>query len=314
VDNDNNDVQDWFVELLNFLFLFQHEMTWNDFEHEIIYKNRYFSKHGVIETIAQNVEKASKEINEGMLLFRARIYEYESAKDLSAMLNELSDSHEELNHLSDDEKKQIVKDFAETKNSEIIGRLLYLYGKSTKDEEQMQKYLKNNKEDNLFKGYDKSNSTAPPIDKTTEGRANPAFIRYLYLAESCETAMYEVRPIIGQEVSVAPMKVRKRLKLYDFTVLIEEEGTAEVKANKESLFNVIGKAFTKPNHNRNELYIPTQYLAEYIKMLGFDGIRYGSALHKGGKNIMIFDPDLCEAISSDKYEINNVVLEMVKTT
>lgn len=38
-------------------------------------------------------------------------------------------------------------------------------------------------------------------------------------------------------------------------------------------------------------YVPTQYLAEAILDLGYDGIRYRSAVRTGGANFVFFDPE-----------------------
>ena len=38
-------------------------------------------------------------------------------------------------------------------------------------------------------------------------------------------------------------------------------------------------------------YVPTQYLAEAILEIGYDGIRYRSAVRKGGTNFVFFEPD-----------------------
>ena len=36
-------------------------------------------------------------------------------------------------------------------------------------------------------------------------------------------------------------------------------------------------------------YVPTQYLAEVILNANYDGIRYKSAIHRGGFNVVFFD-------------------------
>ena len=37
-------------------------------------------------------------------------------------------------------------------------------------------------------------------------------------------------------------------------------------------------------------YLPTQYISDFIKQMGFDGICYNSTLMEGGENYAIFDP------------------------
>ena len=55
-------------------------------------------------------------------------------------------------------------------------------------------------------------------------------------------------------------------------------------------------------------YIPSQIIAEYLKNLGYDGIRYNSSLHFGGVNLTIFNYEKCEAISSQDFRIEDIKL------
>jgi hypothetical protein len=53
----------------------------------------------------------------------------------------------------------------------------------------------------------------PIPDKATDGRANPRGIPCLYLATKKDTAVLEVRPLIGSYVSVAQFAVMRELHL-----------------------------------------------------------------------------------------------------
>ena len=52
----------------------------------------------------------------------------------------------------------------------------------------------------------------PIKGKSSEGRANPRGITYLYLANNKDTACAEVRPYKGAFISVAIFKVKRELK------------------------------------------------------------------------------------------------------
>lgn len=54
---------------------------------------------------------------------------------------------------------------------------------------------------------------------------------------------------------------------------------------------VLSTCFSRPNFKDDFEYLPTQYLCEYIRELGFDGIRFGSSVKHGGINVIIFDTD-----------------------
>lgn len=51
---------------------------------------------------------------------------------------------------------------------------------------------------------------------------------------------------------------------------------------------MISDLFSRPVIN-DENYYSTQYICEYIKHLGFDGIRFKSSLDSNGKNYVLFN-------------------------
>ena len=160
-----------------------------------------------------------------------------------------------------------------------------------------------------FKGFNASDSGAPPADLGTAGRINPKKIRYLYLAESPETAIYEVRPTIGQYVSVAYFRTVDEVKIYDLTQEIKTSEGEDPKSDY-ALFNVIQQRFSEPNAGDTFRYLPTQYLGEVIKQMGFDGIRFKSSLKNDGINIVLFDDKKCKAFRSDLIRVGDIELRI----
>jgi hypothetical protein len=59
-------------------------------------------------------------------------------------------------------------------------------------------------------------------------------------------------------------------------------------------------------------YLPSQYLCEYVKSLGYDAIEYGSSLKEGGINIAVFNDNKLEVKSTEVYEITSVNLTYQK--
>lgn len=161
-------------------------------------------------------------------------------------------------------------------------------------------------EKSIFWGYDEEGSFVPKDNNVVvEGRTNPALIKYLYTAESPYTALAEVRPYINDKVSVAEIGVLEEMKIVDFSY----KRYTESKTLEDMLLLCIMTDFAQPiNINKHE-YIPTQYIAEYLKNLGYDGIRFNSSLHKCGFNITIFNYYKCKAISSKLYRITNFCIE-----
>ena len=66
------------------------------------------------------------------------------------------------------------------------------------------------------------------------------------------------------------------------------------------LHKMISMAFSEPYKGNEKDYYPTQYLCEYIKELGFEGIRYYSSLDSNAKDIVIFN-----TLPNKKYEIRS---------
>ncbi|WP_276308804.1 RES family NAD+ phosphorylase [Gardnerella vaginalis] len=52
----------------------------------------------------------------------------------------------------------------------------------------------------------------------------------------------------------------------------------------------IAEEISKPIRNHNTLdYIPTQYISDYIKSKGYDGIEYVSVVSDAVKNLAVFN-------------------------
>ena len=76
------------------------------------------------------------------------------------------------------------------------------------------------------------------------------------------------------------------------------------------LYNTIGAMFSRPYNGDASKYLSTQYIAEEIKNMGFDGLRFRSSLNKNGYNIVLFNPDDCVAVSSDLVEVKGIDLKL----
>lgn len=153
----------------------------------------------------------------------------------------------------------------------------------------------------VYEGYDEKNSFVPPANVTGSGRANPERIVYLYAAKEIITAIGETRPRIFDHISVAKIQILRDLRLADFTVVDESE---ELSLEAAKLME-IEQAFSQTCRDPID-YIPTQYIAEYVKTLGYDGIAFRSSYVPGGTNITIFDPEVAKAIASAPYKMDSI--------
>ena len=128
-----------------------------------------------------------------------------------------------------------------------------------------------------------------------EGRANPRGIPCLYVATDSETAMAEVRPWLGANVSIGQFRLKKQVTLIDFSVGHDAAGKyffeePDPLIRESTIWNQVDKAFSEPvsNDMAEADYVPTQIISEFFKKQGFDGVVYKSKLGQG-HNLALFD-------------------------
>lgn len=148
----------------------------------------------------------------------------------------------------------------------------------------------------------------PLLDSAAEGRANSKGIPYLYVATEKETAMSEVRPWLGAILSVGRLRLKRDLRVLDFSVeqgkkshfYFEEPSAEEIMS---AVWSDIDNAFSKPTKasDLKSEYAPTQIISEFIKSKGYDGIAYKSALAEG-HNICLFDLESADVVDCFIYK------------
>ena len=164
----------------------------------------------------------------------------------------------------------------------------------------------------------------PLQDRAKEGRVNPAGIPVLYLATSEQTAISEVRPWIGTEISLAQFKIVRDLRALDLSLghdqwpighlTLEELGGEKVPdaQKKEKVVWVeIDNAFSRPVTPSDDTayYAPTQILAELFQDAGYDAIAYRSQFGEMGYNIALFNVDDAEPITAVPCRITKINVE-----
>lgn len=171
---------------------------------------------------------------------------------------------------------------------------------------------------------DPNEMSAPPSEKAGNGRANPLGIPYLYLGSTRDTAISEIRPQKGDNVTVAEFTLNKgnrgHLKILDLRdprksispFSVEEEQHVVFLREHIDILIHFGEALSVPvsSSSRSLDYLPTQYLCELIKMCNFDGVLYKSSLAEGF-NLALFNPEHAETTQEDisQYVITNAAIE-----
>ena len=168
--------------------------------------------------------------------------------------------------------------------------------------------------------YSKKEMGNPPNHLAKSGRANPTGISYLYLANDITTTLYEARASLFDYVSVGTFRLEENIKVinlsrktYDVFRLAELETLEEVLIHS-SFIDKLEQELSKPRRkNDSELdYLPTQYLSELIKSMGFDGIEFLSSLYSEGHNIAIFYPEKFKCLDVATYDIIDIKIDYNK--
>lgn len=160
---------------------------------------------------------------------------------------------------------------------------------------------------------------APPKRKASQGRANPAGIPYLYLASNATTAISEIRPHTGEVATVADFSIQGSVAILDLrdprtTVspfLLEDETEIALLRGDIAFLERLGEELTRPvlPHAAAIDYIPSQYLCEFIKNCGFDGVMYRSSVGDG-VNLALFDPAKAQPASAQQKKVARVSVEL----
>lgn len=165
-------------------------------------------------------------------------------------------------------------------------------------------------------GFNVNEIGHPPPEKAKAGRANPVGISYLYVADDILTTFYEARASMYDYVTVGEFQLEEDLivvnlrgNTYD-PIYLAEQGVLQDFLKHLPFINKLEKELSKPRRRAdNDLdYLPTQYLSEFVKSIGYDAIEYQSSLCSHGFNLAIFNPNKLKCISTEVYEIEDLGL------
>lgn len=305
---------DIWVKLLYYLIMdtySKNEMIWNDFCHKI--KNQEFSQHKIIKILDQIKEECASWILPQTKLYRARKLKYNELKSIYYNKSCFKNLYKQIKDLLPNE--HVEEDF----NLNMFGFLKHILKLNDYEKAKsiFNQWLDDNKE-LKFWGFSKKDSGTNFSDDSSAGRLNKKDQHHFYAAFDIETAITEVQPILNQSVSVADIEILKKLKVLDLTINLNWND--ENNFGKNTNISFISEQCSKPCFNDTDFYEPTQFLSNYIKDAGFDGIIYSSSLNKNGRNIIIFDTQNIEydmdkinatyhILSSKLYNITNISIE-----
>lgn len=163
---------------------------------------------------------------------------------------------------------------------------------------------------------------APPREIAAHGRANPAGIPYLYLGSTELTAISETRPHTGEVACVADFEIDDGLSIIDLRspqrtaspfLLESPEDIGALRSDLPFLMR-LGQELTRPVLPQTAAidYTPSQYLCEFIKGQGYDGVIYGSSV-SDGMNLALFDPKTAHTQTVRQFSINRVWVDAAQS-
>lgn len=171
-----------------------------------------------------------------------------------------------------------------------------------------------------IKGFKASEMGAPPDDVASPGRANSKGQSCLYLASEKGTTVKEIRAHAFDYVTIATFKLQRDLKIIDLssithispfysntdkvTYLLNEKVLREMESD-------LSKPMSRWDSDLD--YLPTQYISDYVRWLGYDGVKYKSTFDKDAYNLAIFDTEASIAVYKRNYLIGdlNYTLEVL---
>jgi len=161
--------------------------------------------------------------------------------------------------------------------------------------------------------------SAPPKRTASHGRANPAGIPYLYLGSTPATAVSEIRPHTGEIACMAEFITQPDLKVVDLrrprktvSPFLLPDATDIVRMRSDLPFlERLGEELTRPVlPNAAAIdYTPSQYLCEFIKKRGFDGVLYRSSV-SAGINLALFNPSRARVGNVSQARVTRVSIDV----
>ncbi len=163
----------------------------------------------------------------------------------------------------------------------------------------------------------------PPPRLASHGRANPPGIPYLYMASDPKTAISELRPYTSDITTVAALSLIPGLLFVDLRFprktaspfKFGDEDQLMLLQQDLTFLDQLGNELTRPINPRSAHieYLPSQYLCEFIKHCGYDGVIYRSSV-AAGINYALFYPANASLTEITTYSVDRVSVDISKAS
>jgi hypothetical protein len=145
----------------------------------------------------------------------------------------------------------------------------------------------------VYQPYVGKDIGAPPPRDATPGRLNRSGVSYLDLSTDAATAAAEIRPHPGHLLSIGRFRNVGPIRLADFGAIdIAAFSSSDVRLEIFHLGHTIGREISVPiTPEERHKYSVTHLLADILRRLRYDGIRFPSSV-ASGDNVCVFRPSL----------------------
>ena len=167
------------------------------------------------------------------------------------------------------------------------------------------------------KGYSKNEMWAPPDDLASPGRANSKGQSCLYLCSVKKTTVKEIRAHAFDYVTIATFKLKRSVKVLDLSSIVHsspfytENDKVAYLVNENTLRQIQNDLARPMSRLDSDLdYLPTQYISDFAKFLGYDGVKYFSTFDKTSYNVALFDSSACDCTYHRNFLIGDLEYKM----
>ena len=167
------------------------------------------------------------------------------------------------------------------------------------------------------KGFTRSEMGAPPDDVASAGRANSKGQSCLYLSNNRKTTVKEIRAHAFDYVTIATFKTNREIRVVDLSSITHSSpfyaGSNKVsylinEKHLRKIENDMAKPMSRWDSDLD--YLPTQFISDFAKYLGYDGVKYYSTFDRKAFNLALFDGSFCDCVYHRNYLIGNLDYKM----
>jgi|LSQX01.2.fsa_nt_gb hypothetical protein len=163
-------------------------------------------------------------------------------------------------------------------------------------------------------GFEADEMHAPSIKKRSAGRINPEGVGVLYLSSDKVTVVNEVRANAFDYITIGRFQSLRNIKVVNLSGIARTSpflyvnGLEQFAVNRKVIQEIAFELAKPLRRSDSPLeYLPTQYIAEFIKSQNYDGVEYASTLRKGGFNLAAFDEKLFDCVDVQTVEVSEIL-------